>query len=87
MGGYTGFNIWIKGMIAGAKLLALTGIDLFNDPGIIINAKEKFENRRGKDFVYRSVIGDHSPAVNYMKNKIVIPQEIILSKQARLNQS
>jgi len=51
-------------MIAGAKSLALTGKYLFNDPEIIINAKEKFENRRGKAFVYRSVIGDHSPALN-----------------------
>jgi aminobenzoyl-glutamate utilization protein B len=60
-----GTDIGIKGMMAAAKTLALTGIDLLNDPVLIEKAKEEFIRKRGADFSYSALIGDRKPALDY----------------------
>jgi hypothetical protein len=43
--------------------LALMGIDLFTDPALRQKAREELNQVRGKDFVYKPIIGDARPAV------------------------
>lgn len=60
-----GTSIGIKGMLTAAKTLALTGMQLIDDPKLIANAKKEFILKRGKDFIYMPLIGDRKPALNY----------------------
>jgi aminobenzoyl-glutamate utilization protein B len=60
-----GTSIGIKGMILAAKTIALTAIDLFEDPEITLKAKEELLQRRGADFVYKPLIGDRNPPLDY----------------------
>lgn len=60
-----GMSIGLKGMNVAAKTLALTAIDLFVSPNTIDAAKKEFEQRRGSNFQYKSLIGDRKPALNY----------------------
>jgi aminobenzoyl-glutamate utilization protein B len=45
--------------------MALSAIELFQRPDVIAAAKAEFEERRGKDFVYRSLVGDRQPPLDY----------------------
>lgn len=58
-------DIGIKGMIVAAKTLALTGLDLLTDPSLIEQAKAEFELARGPEFVYKPLIGDRKPPLDY----------------------
>ena len=60
-----GTSIGIKGMLTAAKTLALTGMQLIDNPKLIANAKKEFILKRGKDFIYSPLIGDRKPALNY----------------------
>ncbi len=60
-----GTDIGIKGMMVAAKTLALTGIDLLNDPVHIQRAKEEYQKRIGPNFKYSALLGDRKPALNY----------------------
>lgn len=59
-----GTNIGIKGMMLAAKVMTLTGIDLFSDQSLISKAKEEF-NRSIGDYKYEALLGDRKPALNY----------------------
>jgi aminobenzoyl-glutamate utilization protein B len=63
----SGMTIGAKGMLVAAKTMALTAADLFSNPATIAAAKSEFEQRRGKDFVYRTRLGDRKPALDYRK--------------------
>ena len=60
-----GTEIGTKGMLAAAKTLALTAIDLFTDASLIQKAKEEFAASRSQNFVYKPLLGDRAPALNY----------------------
>jgi aminobenzoyl-glutamate utilization protein B len=60
-----GTSIGVKGMMVAAKTLALTGMQLLDDPTIIDEAKKEFIEVRGKDFEYSPLLGDREPALNY----------------------
>jgi aminobenzoyl-glutamate utilization protein B len=60
-----GTSIGSKGMMVAAKTLTLTAIDLFSNPSYITEAWKEFNNRRGADFKYESLVGDRKPALNY----------------------
>ncbi|MFN0110042.1 MAG: amidohydrolase [Blastocatellia bacterium] len=61
----SGSNIGRKGLTVAAKTLALTGIDLLNDPKLIEAAKADFNKRRA-GFEYRSRIpANQKPPLNY----------------------
>lgn len=62
-----GTSIGNKGMMVAAKTLALTAEKLLKDPGIIVKAKEEFEERRGPDFKYMPLLGERAPALDYRK--------------------
>lgn len=62
-----GMSIGHKGVMVAAKTLALTAVDLFEDPSLIEAAKVEFEERRGKNFDYAPLLGDRDPPLDYRK--------------------
>src|SRR5215467_12531150 len=63
-----GTDIGIKAMVVAAKTLALTGAQLLTDPALIAAAKADFAKSRGPDFVYKPLIGERAPPLNYRNN-------------------
>jgi aminobenzoyl-glutamate utilization protein B len=63
-----GTSIGIKAMVVAAKTLALTGAQLLADPALIAAAKAEFDKSRGPDFVYKPLIGERAPPLNYRNN-------------------
>lgn len=59
-----GTDIGAKGMMVGAKTMALTAIDLFTTPALIEKAKEEFVKDKA-DYQYKALLGDRKPALNY----------------------
>lgn len=60
-----GTSIGNKGMMVAAKTLALTGMQLFDDPKTIEEIKQEFHRERGADFKYIPLVGDRKPALDY----------------------
>lgn len=60
-----GSSIGVKGAVTAAKTLALTAAELFISPDTIRAAKAELNQRRGPDFVYRPLIGDAPPPLDY----------------------
>lgn len=60
-----GTSIGNKGMMVAAKTLALTGMQLFDNPKAIQVAKKEFLEKRGANFKYTPMLGDRKPALNY----------------------
>lgn len=63
----SGMSIGAKGMMVAAKTMALTAANLFGDPATLAAAKAEMDKRRGKDFAYRTRLGDRKPALDYRK--------------------
>ncbi len=63
-----GTSIGVKGMLVAAKTLTLTAIDLFEDPTILEEATSEYQQRVGPDFVYRPLLGDRPPPLDYRVN-------------------
>ncbi|PJE46855.1 MAG: amidohydrolase [Sediminibacterium sp.] len=59
-----GTEIGTKGMLVASKTMALTAIDLFSKPAVIVKAKEEFIKSIG-DYKYKPLLGDRKPALNY----------------------
>ncbi|MDX1478937.1 MAG: amidohydrolase [Saprospiraceae bacterium] len=62
-----GTSIGIKGMLVAAKTMAMSAIDLINNPDIVRQAQDELIRRRGADFRYEALLGDRKPALDYMK--------------------
>jgi aminobenzoyl-glutamate utilization protein B len=61
-----GMSIGVKGMMVAAKTMALTGLDLFTDPGHLAKARAEFDQRRnGVGYTFK--LGDRKPPLNYRK--------------------
>jgi aminobenzoyl-glutamate utilization protein B len=60
-----GTSIGQKGMMVAAKTLALTAIDIINDPSVLGPAISEFNERRGPDYKYEALLGDRKPALDY----------------------
>lgn len=60
-----GTSIGVKGMMVAAKTLALTAVDLYRDPKIVVAAEAEFEEKRGPDFQYEPLLGDRDPPLDY----------------------
>jgi aminobenzoyl-glutamate utilization protein B len=61
-------SIGIKGAVVAAKTLALTAAQLYRSPDTIVAAKAEFDKSRGPNFVYKPLIGDRKPPLDYRKN-------------------
>jgi aminobenzoyl-glutamate utilization protein B len=62
-------SIGLKGMINAAKVIAMTGVDIFNNPTIAEKAKKELAEKVGADFQYNSMIGNRKPALDFRKGK------------------
>jgi aminobenzoyl-glutamate utilization protein B len=62
-----GTDIGIKGMIVAAKTLALTALDIYNDPKIVDKAQKELLEQRGTNFRYEALLGDREPPLDYRK--------------------
>jgi aminobenzoyl-glutamate utilization protein B len=59
-----GTDIGAKGMMVAAKTLALTAIDLYQNPSVIEAATKEFVQAKG-NYQYKALLGDRKPALNY----------------------
>ncbi len=64
-----GTSIGYKAMNNAAKTIAMTGIDIFNNPAIISKARKELDGFVGADFKYKSMIGDRKPPLDFRKGK------------------
>ena len=64
----SGTSIGVKGAAVAAKTMALTAAQLFQNPDTLAAAKKELDERRGPNFVYRSLLGDKAPSLNYRKS-------------------
>ena len=60
----SGQEIGSKGMLVAAKTMALTAIDLFTDAELVAKAKAELKQKVGS-YVYKPLLGDRKPALNY----------------------
>ncbi len=60
-------SIGYKAMINAAKTIAMTGVDLFNNPSILEKAKKELNEKTGAGFQYKSLIGDRKPPLDFRK--------------------
>lgn len=63
----SGMTIGQKGMIVAAKTLAMTALDLYNNPALIEKAHAEWTQKRGANFKYEALLGDRKPALDYRK--------------------
>ena len=54
-------------MIVAAKAMALTAVELFENPGILMEANAEFNLRRGANFQYEALLGDREPPLDYRR--------------------
>ncbi len=60
-----GTSIGNKAMINAAKTLAMTAVDLFTQPELRTAARAEYTAKVGPDFVYRALVGDRAPPLDY----------------------
>jgi len=63
-----GMSIGHKGMMVAAKTMALTAIDLYNNPTTIEAGKAELINRQGNDFKYEALLGERDAPLDYRVN-------------------
>jgi aminobenzoyl-glutamate utilization protein B len=60
-------SIGLKAMLNAAKTISMTGIDLFNNPILLEQAKKELIEKTGAGFQYKSLIGERKPPLDYRK--------------------
>ena len=63
-----GTSIGLKGAELAAKTLSASAIEIYKNPEIIVKAKKELNERVGKDFKYKALLGDREPPLNYRVN-------------------
>jgi aminobenzoyl-glutamate utilization protein B len=63
-----GMSIGHKGMMNAAKTMAFSVYDLFTTPQLVAAARAEFEAKRGAGFVYKPLIGERKPPLDYRVN-------------------
>ncbi|MGJ8606307.1 MAG: amidohydrolase [Marivita sp.] len=63
----SGHSIGHKGAQVAAKAMALMAVELFTNPEMRAQARAEFEAARGPDYVYRSLLGDRDPPLDYRR--------------------
>ena len=56
-------------MIVAIKTSTLTAINLFKNQDIIEKADKELVKRRGTNFVYKALLGNRNPPLNYRLDK------------------
>ena len=63
----SGMSIGFKGAQVASKTLTLTAINLYTDENLRKTAREEFDAARGKNYKYKSLLGDREPPLDYRK--------------------
>ena len=63
-----GTSIGLKGTELAAKTIAATAVEIFNNPSIVQAAKNELNQRVGDDFIYKALLGERNPPLNYRVN-------------------
>ena len=63
----SGMSIGFKGTQTAAKTLTLAAIEIYTNPELRKEAKAEFDKARGPDYVYKSLLGDREPPLDYRK--------------------
>ncbi|SIN66328.1 aminobenzoyl-glutamate utilization protein B [Parasphingorhabdus marina DSM 22363] len=63
----SGMSIGFKGTELAAKAMTLAAIELYTNPDLRSEARAAFDEARGPDYVYKSLLGDRKPPLNYRK--------------------
>ena len=63
----SGMSIGFKGANNAAKTLTLAGIELFENEELRKQAKAEFDEARGPNYKYKSLLGDREPPLDYRK--------------------
>lgn len=63
----SGHSIGHKGAMVAAKAMALTAAELFTNKELRAAARAEFDEARGPDFQYRSLLGERAPPLDYRK--------------------
>ena len=61
----SGNSIGHKGAQVAAKSMALMAVELFLNPELRAAARAEFDAARGENYVYRSLLGDRAPPLDY----------------------
>ncbi|MBF33662.1 MAG: amidohydrolase [Hyphomonadaceae bacterium] len=61
----SGMSIGEKGAELATKTLTAAAIELYQNPDLVEAAKEEFEEKRGPDYEYKSLLGDREPPLDY----------------------
>lgn len=60
-----------KGTTAGAKVLAMTMVDLLTQPALVVGAWDYFRNVQTKDMKYQPLMGPEDKPATYLNAKIM----------------
>ena len=63
----SGTSLGFKGAQLAAKALTLMAVQLYTDPALRAAAKAEFDASRGPNYVYRSLLGDRKPPLDFRK--------------------
>lgn len=63
----SGMSIGYKGAHNAAKTLTLAGIEIFTNPELRTQARKEFDDARGEDYEYKSLLGERDPPLDYRK--------------------
>ena len=63
-----GMSIGLKGMKLAAKVLTASATKIYENPEIIVDAKQELASRVGEDFKYEARLGDRDPPLDYRVN-------------------
>jgi len=63
----SGMSIGFKGAQVAAKTLTLAAIELYTNEELRDTAREEFEEARGENYKYQSLLGDRDPPLDYRK--------------------
>jgi aminobenzoyl-glutamate utilization protein B len=61
----SGMSIGQHGMVVAAKAIALTGLDLLTDPGLVQAAKDDFRKQTAGKSYYTAIPAGQKPPINY----------------------
>ncbi len=63
-----GMSIGHKGMMIAAKTMALSAVDIYNNPLIVDEAQKELKDRQGENFEYEALLGDRQAPLDYRAN-------------------
>ncbi len=63
----SGHSYGTKGTQHAAKAMVLAAVELYTNPQLRETAKAEFQEARGEDYVYESLLGDRKPPLDYRR--------------------